>query len=340
MKELQSILLKAYTYFANQKKCVLATIVKIEGSGYRRQGTRMLISENGEFTGAISGGCVEKEVWLQSASVFKNGRAKIMTYDGRYRLGCEGTLYILIEPIAIRDGILQDFQENYEARKPLLLQSFYYSGENQNRFCGTYISYDNKILSLNDVSAETGGLDKLECFEQSLKPTRKILIFGSEHDSVSLCKIAAFVGWDVTIVAHPLNEKKISFFPGAKELLHLLPEKIENLRFDQHTACILMSHSFSRDLSYLLELSNFKCAYIGLLGPHKRKNQLLDQLIEKKSEVSDEFLDKIYGPVGLDIGAERPDEIAIAILAELQTVFTETQIGHLRNKSGSIHERG
>lgn len=80
---------------------VLATVVALEGSSYRRPGVRMLISKNGRTLGAVSGGCVEKEIIRQSVSVFEDGIPKMMTYDGRYRLGCEGILYILIEPFAL-----------------------------------------------------------------------------------------------------------------------------------------------------------------------------------------------------------------------------------------------
>ncbi|SDB54452.1 Xanthine and CO dehydrogenase maturation factor, XdhC/CoxF family [Flavobacteriaceae bacterium MAR_2010_188] len=340
MKELQSILLQGHTYFLQNKKCVLATIVKIKGSGYRRKGTRMLISEEGEFTGAISGGCVEKEVWMQSKSVFETGNSKLITYDGRYRLGCEGTLFILIELIEIDNTILENFNTYYIERQPLTLQSYFRSADASDGLGGTYFKTEINLIPLNS-SKKTNNKDlaKLECFSQILKPVRSLLIFGSEHDSVALCKMASLTSWDVTIVAHPLNEKEISFFPGAKDLVHLLPEELDSLQIDSQTACILMSHSFSRDLAYLLELSNFKIPYIGLLGPHKRKNQLLDQLIERKPEISDQILDTFFGPVGLDIGAETPQEIAIAVLGELQSVFTKTHVDHLRNKSGSIHAR-
>ncbi len=79
-------------------KAVLASVVALEGSSYRRPGVRMLLLEDGHMTGAVSGGCVEKEIFRQSESVFRTGIPKMMTYDGRYRLGCEGILYILLEP--------------------------------------------------------------------------------------------------------------------------------------------------------------------------------------------------------------------------------------------------
>lgn len=338
MKELKNILLQANAYHNKGISCVMATIVEIEGSGYRREGTRMLISQNGEFTGAISGGCVEKEVWLQSAIVFKTNKAKLMTYDGRYRLGCEGTLYILIEPVEVKSSLLNSFLEFYKSYKTLQISCYYTKTEKQSLGAGSILHLNDENYKLKD-SEPQGEIQGLSKFTQYIQPAKVLYIFGSEHDSVALSSIASIAGWDVTIVAHPLNEKDRTFFPDAERIIHILPEETGTLSFHCQTACILMSHSFSRDLAYLMELSKIDIPYIGLLGPHKRKAQLLDKLIELQPEVSEKFLDNIYGPVGLDIGAETPQEIAIAILAELQSVFSKTEVDHLRNKSGHIHVR-
>ena len=106
-------------------KTVLATVVKLDGSSYRRPGVRMLISEDGQMTGAVSGGCVEKEVLRQSQGVFNDGVAKIMTYDGRYRLGCEGILYILLEPFSVDDDFITAFKSNLKSRVSFNIKSYF-----------------------------------------------------------------------------------------------------------------------------------------------------------------------------------------------------------------------
>ena len=104
--ELKEIIAKAIVYQQQGIPAVLATVVALDGSSYRKPGVRMLISQHGETIGAVSGGCVEKEVVRQSKEVFESNTPRIMTYDGRYRLGCEGVLYILIEPIRLSTEFL------------------------------------------------------------------------------------------------------------------------------------------------------------------------------------------------------------------------------------------
>ena len=106
-------------------KSVLATVVDLEGSSYRKPGVRMLILEDGSMIGAVSGGCVEKDILRQSETVFKNEIPKMMTYDGRYRLGCEGILYILIEPFNPDDIFLSDFESTLKNRHPFQIQSYF-----------------------------------------------------------------------------------------------------------------------------------------------------------------------------------------------------------------------
>ena len=341
MRELLHILEQANRYYQQDVLCALATVVHIKGSGYRRKGTRMLISANGTCTGAVSGGCVEKEVVLQAQKVFKTRIPQLMTYDGRYRLGCEGTLYIFIELIRIKDNLLENFRTDYNNRRSVELHTSYQKEEIQNWNCRTSIRLQNKETFFNSENALSH--DKAisyKNFTQVLAPAKTLYIFGAEHDAVRLCEMADLSGWDVTVVCHPLNSKDIKYFPNARQLVHLLPEELEILPFDSHTAAVFMSHSFSRDLAYLLQLVDREIiAYIGLLGPFKRKEELLNQIITRLPEVSSTFLDSIYGPTGLDIGAETPGEIAISILAELQSVYTKTTVQPLSEKETFIHNR-
>ena len=147
MKELLELLKKAFWYNQQGIKCIMATIVAIEGSGYRRKGTRMLISEYGEMTGAISGGCVEKNVVLEAQQVFENNIPKLFSYDGRYRLGCEGTLYIFLERIIITKQSLSLFKKLYVERIQIEITTKYILDNLQNEYCGTII---NSEIYLNN----------------------------------------------------------------------------------------------------------------------------------------------------------------------------------------------
>lgn len=315
-------------------RTVLATVVALDGSSYRRPGVRMLIREDGESVGAVSGGCVEKEVINQSRSVFKNGIAKMMTYDGRYRLGCEGLLYILIEPFKPNKALRIAFTNNLSSRKPIHVICFYSLEVGTNASMGSVLSFDSKRYPLKDNFKIN---DSMLVFKQQMKPCFKLMIIGAEHDAVQLSAYASLTGWDVTIIASPKEEKSLDYFSGAQELRCINAEQFDENEIDEHTAVMLMTHSYVKDLNYLLKISETKPSYIGILGPAKRREKLLNELIERQPEVSDSFFDKIYGPSGLNVGAETAQEISIAIIAEILAVVRDEKPIMLKDKISPIH---
>jgi xanthine/CO dehydrogenase XdhC/CoxF family maturation factor len=332
--ELKKIV-QAYLIAKQQKsKTVLATVVALQGSSYRRPGVRMLIHENGEAIGAVSGGCVEKEVIRQSQSVFQNGLPKMMTYDGRYRLGCEGILYILIEPFEPNESFLQAFERNLKSRQGISITSYYSQTEGTDISYGSVFKIDQSSYCLRDAFIIN---KELNIFSQELSPCFKLLIIGAEHDAVQLSNYAVLTGWEVTVVAAPTEEKSLSDFPGAQELLCIEPETLCIDDIDDQTAVLLMTHSYVKDLKYLLRVMQSRPSYLGILGPAKRREKLLGDLIERHPEVDDTFFDLIHGPAGLNIGAETAQEIAIAILAEILAVVRKRKPIMLRHKSSSIH---
>lgn len=314
-------------------KCVLATVVALEGSSYRRPGVRMLLQENGKMIGAVSGGCVEKEVLLQSATVFKNKVSKIITYDGRYRLGCEGVLYILLEFFEPTSKFINEFWTLVKNRSQFTLTSYFEKDFKEDRCFGTILKFGKTIIPIN--KSFTLNNDH-EVFNQVLAPCFKLIIVGAEHDAVQLCAYAAMTGWEVTIVVNPKEQKVINDFPGANEFINVDPEFLQ-LRIDQETAVVLMTHSYAKDLQYLIALQNSKPIYFGLLGPARRREKIFDDFIERVPDISDEFLSQINGPAGLAIGSETPQEIAISILAEILSVSNKKEPAMLKNKQGPIH---
>ncbi len=315
-------------------KTVLATVVALEGSSYRRPGVRMLIREDGKMTGAVSGGCVEKEVFRQSESVFRDDRPKIMTYDGRYRLGCEGILFILIEPFKPDKNFINNFFQLVADRKHFKIVSFFSQEEIVDDNFGSLLVYKEAKVPFRPNATLSGDF---KTFEQQMKPCFKLVIIGAEHDAVQLCSYAAFTGWEVTIIATPSEEKTLKDFPGAEELLNIDPEITPLPKIDSQTAVMLMTHSFVKDLKHLLALKDSEPAYLGLLGPSKRRERLLNDFIERCPTISDVFFDRIHGPAGLDIGAETAQEISIAIISEILAVMHDKQPIMLRDKEGKIH---
>jgi xanthine dehydrogenase accessory factor len=319
----------------NGLKSVLATVVALDGSSYRKPGVRMLILENNLMVGAVSGGCVEKDILRQSQSVFESGQAKMMTYDGRYRLGCEGILYILIEEFKPNSDCITNFNKCLEQRESFIIHSNYKKEEGVFDGLGSTIQFENNSFQLSNFNEACD----LNLFSETLPPCFKLIIFGAEHDAVQLCKLGHYNGWEVTIVSGPLESKTIENFPGATAFYSVSPDALELNSIDEETAIVIMSHNFANDLKYLLELKDTKSGYLGLLGPAKRREKLLSQFLEYCPEVNHAFIENIFGPAGLNIGAETPQEIAISIISEILSVIREQPPMSLKEKSSGIHSK-
>ncbi|MCK0178649.1 XdhC family protein [Flavobacteriaceae bacterium S0862] len=315
-------------------KTVLASVVAVDGSSYRKPGVRMLIIENNEMIGAVSGGCVEKDILRQSQSIFLDGQSKMMTYDGRYRLGCEGILYILLEEFKPKEHFFDAFVKCLETRQEFVIQSNYLKKEGITKGIGTTVEIEGQVYSLSNIGmSESITLQ----FTQKMPPCFKLMIFGTEHDAVKLCQLASFNGWEVTVVSGPLESKTIKNFPGATAFYSISPDDLELNSIDSETAVVLMSHNFANDLKYLLELKDTRPVYIGMLGPSHRREKLLSQFLEYCPDVDEQFLELIHGPAGLNIGAETPQEIAISILSEILSVVRSQTPMALKEKVGGIH---
>jgi xanthine/CO dehydrogenase XdhC/CoxF family maturation factor len=319
-----------------QLKAVLATVVALDGSSYRKPGVRMLLLEDGSMVGAVSGGCVEKDIARNAVSVFKEGKSKMMLYDGRYRLGCEGILYILIELFDPNADFLSAFSSCLESRDRFTFNSNYRKNEGVFEHIGSQVTFKNQVFAVNQKAQIKSDRDYL-VFTQTMEPCFKLMIFGAEHDAVQLCKYASFNGWEVPIISGPLESKTIENFPGATAFNSASPDNLELSKIDKQTAVVVMSHNFANDLKFLIELKDTLPAYIGLLGPAHRREKLLSQLIEYYPAIDHNFVGQIHGPAGLNIGAETPQEIAISILSEILSVVRDKKPILLKEKKGGIH---
>ena len=333
--EVKQLFEQAYHWQSLGLKSVLITVVALEGSSYRRPGVRMLLNETGQSVGAVSGGCVEKEVMRQAQSVLATSVPKMITYDGRLRLGCEGILYLLIEPIEISSEFYDQFLRTLLDRSAFEIHSFYKLEVGEDAGLGSYCKISNEIYTFNS-SLNVNSTEELSCFKQDFAPLFQLYIFGAEHDAVQLCKAASLLGWEVTIIADPDEQKTIDFFPGAS---HFLTPIINDFKvsLDEQTAVILMTHSFNKDLQYLTKLTTSKLAYLGILGPNSRRERLFNLLMEYQPNISYDFLEQIHAPAGLNIGAESASEIAISVLGEILSVIRKQEPIPLREKSGKIH---
>jgi len=333
--EFKDIVLQAKLNQDKGIKNVLATIVDLQGSSYRKPGVRMLLSSDGKMVGAVSGGCVEKEVQRRAQSVFESGISKIMTYDGRYRLGCEGILYILLEPFIIEDTFLKDFNSCLQHRETFTITSSYKKEDEYIGNIGSLIKFTTTEYSFSH-NLDISTFESLEVFNQKLQPCFRLLIIGGEHDAVKLCKAASLLGWEVDVITSAKDPKELSDFPDAKSVIGASPELVD-LSIDNDTAVVLMNHNYVQDLKYLLKLKELEPFYIGILGSSKRREQLQNELLHYAPDLTEEFLDTIYSPAGLNIGAITPEEIALAILSEILAETRKKEPISLRKITGKIN---
>jgi len=335
--ELKEIINQALANQQKGLKNVLATVVYLEGSSYRKPGVRMLISEDLNTVGAVSGGCVEKEIIHRANSVFLNNQSKIITYDGRYKLGCEGILYILLEPFFISNAFINTFSDATANRESLQIESHFINEDEAFGNFGSLITFKNNEQFVFSDTFDFKTKKNINIFTQTLQPNFKLIIIGGEHDAVKLCKIASNLGWQIDVITSIKDSKQIKDFPGANTLTGNTPETIEFSNIEENTAIVIMNHSYVQDLKYVVKLSKYLPKYIGILGAPKRRERLFNELFEFVPDICDEFLETIYTPAGLHIGAQTPEEIALSIVSEILSVTRKKEPFSLRELNGKIH---
>ena len=363
MKEINDII-KAYNQLdTGQHKVAMATVIHVEGSSYRRSGARMLVQDNGIWTGGISGGCLEGDALKKAQHCMLQKDVKTVRYDTTNNdekqigvgLGCNGIIDVLLSPIEHNDdhNPIKILASCVNDRHVNCLVSVIHSELNSLQ-AGRMYKYGDKKTSLptyemvgfpdaltidikSALSAKKSTVkayDKLSVFIEILKPTINVVLFGYQYDIYPLLKIGNELGWNMSVACK--QAKMTKTMQSLSKQLHF---DRSNIEYDDHTAFILMAHDYKTDKNNLLMALQSNVPYIGMLGPVKRKNKALDELHTLGHSFSAEQLNRLYNPVGLDIGAATPEEIALAILAEIRTHFSSKNGASLRQKAGTIHER-
>lgn len=315
MFELVRLIDFAETKAKEGKQLALATIIHTIGSSYRKQGTQMLIADDLTYEGALSGGCVEKEVLRQSLNVFPTRQNVVFEYDGRYKLGCNGRIYILVEYLdqLILEQITTHIRQHHANRKPITLNIRKDEGLTRG---STGYSFSGTVVNISEPSE----LPEPETLQ--IEPQKQLVIIGGEYDSVALANVADQTGILTYLV---VKEQFIHKLSKTVRMGFIKPEALQqHIRFDGQTAVVIMSHSLSKDLSYLIELIKVPSAYIGILGPKSRRDTILNDLMNYSESLFLEYQDKLeqlHGPIGLHIGGRTPEEISISILSEVIQVF-------------------
>ncbi|WP_158799020.1 XdhC family protein [Pedobacter sp. L105] len=364
MKEIADIIKAYHRAAAENKKAALATVVKLEGSSYRRPGARMLVTEDGLLTGAISGGCLEGDALRKALSAIMQQENKLVTYDTTdeddakfgVQLGCNGIVHILFEPINIADELnpIVLLTALHNRREDAVLVTLF--SLNRKLQLGTSLLYNatNTLSKLpsalyNEVVEDTLTVweDKtslfkiytaeeqpIDAFLEFIRPSISLIIAGAGNDAQPLAEMAWLLGWEVTIADGRPAHATAHRFPHAKTVLVVKPEQLlAHINIDDQTAFVLMTHNYNYDIDLLNRLLSTKAPYLGTLGPKKKLIRMLDEL-GINTAVNES---RIYGPIGLDIGAETAEEIAISIVAEIKSVFTGSSARFLKDKKDPIH---
>jgi xanthine dehydrogenase accessory factor len=371
MKEFKSILSEFGKLDLSQRKAALATVVQVRGSSYRSPGARMLITDDGKWVGSISGGCLEGDALRQARQVMMDGAPQTVTYDTREEsnqnlgisLGCNGVIDVLIERLDISDGLdtIRVFKEVASTGSPVALATVFGGPESQKGrkvlVSGTGVVFSNvsdprldEMLKsdlhelftdrVSQARLYTIGSKTYEAFVELIQPAISLIIFGGGFDARPVSKLAKTLGWEVTVTDECVAHIAPLFFPTADKL-SLCQRTYIDRDFDitPNTACVLMSHNYEYDRDVLKKLIKSPTPFIGILGPRKRFDKMLAEYEREGLSLTDMDFNRIHSPVGLDIGAEAADEIAVSIIAEIQSKFSNREGGSLKLRSGPIHRR-
>lgn len=325
----------------------LGTIVSTEGSTYQKTGTKCFISEDGRITGLVSGGCVEGDLKGIADMVIKNAKSQIVHYNFQDEgdliwglgLGCNGKMNILLEPYVPKENPLKAelLEMWFELGLTRQLHSItIIEAHNQNLVGEKWIvdprspDYQkiphkeiiSNYLSMKDLwpgscTLQIKGQEEITVFYDVIYPPPRLAIFGAGPDAVPLVQLAKKMKWHVTVMDHRPGFVNADFFPEADELICFPAGETPDINMDSNTYLILMSHHFLQDQLMFKKAIDFDVAYIGLLGPRKRTQQLSEELEIRNYNVTE----KIHSPVGIDLGAETPEEIALSIMSEVMQVY-------------------
>ena len=287
---------------------VLATVLQTEGSTYSKTGRQLLINREHDYAGLVGGGCLEGDLVLRADEVFAYGTARVVTYDMRdddddlwgMGLGCRGMMSLLLQRL--------DAANDWD---PFSRLAELMAGDTLATVALATEDHDN-IAAGQLVDPQVGG--PAVCW--TIRPWPRLLLLGAGPDTGPVVDIAAALGWQISVADHRPDLLDAEYLRNA-DTRHVVdpPKTDKQLDLTAYTAVCVMSHHLQSDLHYLRALAQHEHPYVGVLGPVQRKQELLAQLDQPAAT----FAARLRGPVGLSIGADSPQTIALALLAEIQS---------------------
>jgi xanthine dehydrogenase accessory factor len=313
---------------------VLATVVATAGSTYRKPGARMLIFDDGSYMGLLSGGCLESDLLSHAAEVLQSGIPRAVEYDMRgpddvlfgIGAGCEGAMRILLEPAGQQSRAAAALAAAGRATHAGNAASLVLVHESESLTLGTYQPETSLPATLTGTAEQalaertsramdwTDGADHGRAFIQYLAPTPHLLVCGAGPDALPVVSTARALGWRVSVVDHRPAFALASRMPGAQVRLSTPKSLRSEIDLSRCHAAVVMSHHVVSDEAYLRELAEAgQPGYVGLLGPDARRTRLNKEL----GPAAEKLRSRLRGPVGIDIGANTPEAIALSIVAQI-----------------------
>jgi xanthine/CO dehydrogenase XdhC/CoxF family maturation factor len=361
MTELQSILASL------DSPSVLATVVNVEGSAYRQPGARMLVRRDGSTVGTISGGCLEADIIERAWELTAEPGVAFVRYDSRdpnaasagllddwgFGMGCDGAVDVLLEridPLHPPDYLIA-LRDALENRRPVVLATLFARlgkvpieiGHRTVVDPATHAAEEGSMLDFarqtlaagrSAVSTVDFAEGSVRVFFEIVQPPPHLLVLGAGHDALPLVRLAAEVGWTISVCDRRSAMATPERFPNAS--VHAVAAE-ESLSVLSHPpdAAVIMTHRYPEDVKLLKLLADSAVRYIGVLGPRHRTERLL-----KATELTltPDLASRLHAPIGLDLGADTPQQIALAILSEATAAMNGHAGGKLRDKKGRIHE--
>ncbi len=365
MKELAEIL-DAIEQFAHAgESMALATIVGVRGSTYRREGARLLLTRDQRMVGNISGGCLESDVMVVADEVMTTGRPRLASYDltadddavWGLGLGCNGAIDVFVEPVDPAAEIFAVLRAAIAGEQTLGVVTVL---EGPSAGARLIVKPDGSHTgALGDPAADAravraaravmvegtsrqrslgSGQGAVRVFIEVLRPAVRLVVCGAGHDAIPVVQHAAALGWRTVVVDQRQRFLTAERFPGAQKFIHADPiSAAASIPIDDRTYVVVMTHNYLHDRDLLRGLLATSAMYIGMLGPRARTEKILAELEREAGPISERDRARVYGPVGLDVGSETPEEIGLAVCGEILSVDTGRSGGFLRQRLGPIH---
>ena len=312
---------------------VLATLVSVQGSSYRRPGARLLVKPDRSKLGSISGGCLEEDVIARAANVLATGEPDAVVYDTTSEndviwgvgLGCHGVVRVLLEKVSPQAPWAAAVAANF-ARRRITTLAVTHGGDDRRQW-GT------RLAAPGDCS------DPESLFLDTVAPPTALVVFGAGDDAQPLVRLGRELGWQVTVADPRAAFATAERFPLAKALVVSSADSlVGKVNPGPDAVTVVMTHHYVHDVPILRDLLGRQVAYLGLLGPRKRADKILSDLEAAGMSLTSDQRAKVHAPVGLDVGADSPEQVALSIVAEIQATLSGRNARPLRERTRPIHD--